>query len=94
MASANKLVASANKRVLHCYNNILSNEGGKREQANKRSDTRGATKSQLRNIPATVNKNKKYKPNNDFKKNYTFASQSGKIWPIATTKKNAKTVLT
>jgi len=23
---------------------------------------------------------------------YTFADQSGKIWPIATTKKNAKTV--
>jgi len=37
-------------------------------------------------------KNKKNKTNDTFKKNYKFASQGGKIWPIATTKKNAKTV--
>ena len=34
--------------------------------------------------------NKKTKTNSDFKKKYKFANQSGKIWPIATTKKNAK----
>lgn len=36
--------------------------------------------------------NKKTKTNSDFKKKYKFANQSGKIWPIATTKKNAKKV--
>ena len=36
--------------------------------------------------------NKKTKTNRDFKKKYKFANQSGKIWPIATTKKNAKKV--
>jgi len=36
--------------------------------------------------------NKKTKTNRDFKKKYKFADQSGKIWPIATTKKNAKKV--
>jgi len=35
---------------------------------------------------------KKNKTNGDFKKKYKFANSSGKIWPIATTKKNAKTV--
>ena len=37
-------------------------------------------------------KTKKNKTNDSFKKNYKFAQKSGKIWPIATTKKNAKTV--
>jgi len=43
-------------------------------------------------ISRLQNNNKKIKLMLIFKKKYKFANSSGKIWPIATTKKNAKTV--